>query len=98
MCKLTDTEVTIKDLKVPVFENGKIQEVKCDLHITRSRYYLAVEYDNKDTVSIHGNILTEDKNISKCENFKESLKYKLIDKLGLNEFRIFDADQVDLNI
>ena len=65
-----------------------MKDVKCDFHITRSRYYLADEYDNKDTLSIHGELKTEQKEISKCENFKESLKYKLIDKLGLREFRI----------
>ena len=98
MCKLTDTNLTLKNLKVPVFENGKITEVKCDFHIIRSRYYLADEYDNKDTVSIRGEILTEQKDLSKCEGFKNSLKHKLIDKLGLREFRIFDVDQVDLNL
>jgi hypothetical protein len=98
MCKLTDTNVTLKNLVVPVFENGVMKDVKCDFHITRSRYYLADEYDNKDTLSIHGELKTEQKEISKCENFKHSLKHKLIDKLGLKEFRIFDVDQVDLNI
>ena len=98
MCKLTDTNVTLKNLVVPVFEDGAIKDVKCDFHITRSRYYLSDEYDNKDTLSIHGELKTEQKEISKCENFKKSLKYKLIDKLGLKEFRIFDVDQVDLNV
>ena len=98
MCKLTDTNLTLKNLIVPFFENGSAKDIKCDFHITRSRYYLADEYDNKDTLSIHGKLLTDQKEILKCENFKRSLKYKLIDKLGLNEFRIFDVDQVDLNL
>lgn len=98
MCKLTDTNITLKNLIVPVFEGGIMKNVKCDFHITRSRYYLSDEYDNKDTLSIHGELKTEQKEIFICENFKHSLKHKLIDKLGLNEFRIFDVDQVDLNI
>jgi len=98
MCKLTDTNVTLKNLVIPVFEDGAIKDIKCDFHIKRSRYYLADEYDNKDTLSIHGELKLEQKEISKYENFKKSLKYKLIDKLGLKEFRIFDVDQVDLNV
>jgi hypothetical protein len=98
MCKLTDTNVTLKNLIVPIFEDGIIKDVKCDFHIKRSRFYLADEYDNKDTLSIHGELKTEKKEISECEIFRRSLKYKLIDKLGLKEFRIFDVDQVDLNL
>ena len=69
MCKLTDTNVTLKNLIVPVFENGEMKDVKCDFHITRSRYYLADEYDNKDTLSIHGELKTEQKDIKESNSY-----------------------------